>query len=82
MGLNFSDSKLTRLAHLPSFAGSFSSPSYDNDNGDDDENDDVDNNIILSEIEALSDEDRVLDYGSLGNFSLSGFEMVFTIMII
>ena len=44
--------------------------------------DDVDNNIIVSEIEALSDEDRVLDYGSLGNFSLSGFEMVFTIMII
>merc|ERR1719151_333878 len=27
-------------------------------------------------IEALSDEDRVLDYGGLGNFSLSGFEMV------
>ena len=32
--------------------------------------------IILSAIEALSDEDRVLDYGGLGNFSLSGFEMV------
>ena len=78
MGLNFSDSKLTRLAHLPSFAGSFSSSFDDND----DENAHVDNNIILSEIEALSDEDRVLDYGSLGNFSLSGFEMVFTIMII
>jgi len=29
-------------------------------------------------IEALSDEDRVLDYGGLGNFSLSGFEMVLT----
>ena len=29
-----------------------------------------------SAIEALSDEDRVLDYGGLGNFSLSGFEMV------
>ena len=80
MGLNFSDPKPTRLAHHPSFAGSFSSPSDENDN--DDENVDVDNNIILSEIEALSDEDRVLDYGSLGNFSLSGFEMVFTIMII
>ena len=80
MGLNFFDPKLNRLAHLPSFASLFSSPSDDNDN--DDENDDVDNNIILSEIEALSDEDRVLDYGSLGNFSLSGFEMVFTIMII
>ena len=80
MGPNIFDPKLTRLAHLPSFAGSFSSPSDENDN--DDENDDVDNNIILSEIEALSDEDRVLDYGSLGNFSLSGFEMVFTIMII
>ena len=76
MGPNFYDPKLTRLAHLPSFAGSFSSASDDNDN-----DDDVDNNIIVSEIEALSDEDRVLDYGSLGNFSLSGFEMVFTIMI-
>ena len=31
---------------------------------------------IISAIEALSDEDRVLDYGGLGNFSLSGFEMV------
>ena len=80
MGLNFSDSKLTRLAHLPSFASLFSSPFDDND--DENAHVDVDNNIILSEIEALSDEDRVLDYGSLGNFSLSGFEMVFTIMII
>ena len=33
---------------------------------------------IFSAIEALSDEDRVLDYGGLGNFSLSGFEMVLT----
>ena len=31
-----------------------------------------------SAIEALSDEDRVLDYGGLGNFSLSGFEMILT----
>jgi len=39
------------------------------------------NSIALDydiKIEALSDEDRVLDYGSLGNFSLSGFEMVLT----
>ena len=34
---------------------------------------------IISAIEALSDEDRVLDYGGLGNFSLSGFEMVSSI---
>ena len=31
---------------------------------------------MVSAIEPLSDEDRVLDYGGLGNFSLSGFEMV------
>ena len=29
-------------------------------------------------IEPLKDKDSVLDYGSLGNFSLSGFEMVLT----
>merc|ERR1719350_2563500 len=29
-------------------------------------------------IEPLKDEDRVLDYGAMGNFSLSGFEMVLT----
>jgi len=29
-------------------------------------------------IEPLKDKDKVLDYGSLGNFSLSGFEMVLT----
>merc|ERR1712002_556564 len=29
-------------------------------------------------IEPLKAEDKVLDYGSLGNFSLSGFEMVLT----
>ena len=33
---------------------------------------------IFLEIEPLKDEDKVLDYGSLGNFSLSGFEMVLT----
>jgi len=29
-------------------------------------------------IEPLKDKDKVLDYGTLGNFSLSGFEMVLT----
>ena len=33
---------------------------------------------IFLEIEPLKDKDKVLDYGSLGNFSLSGFEMVLT----
>ena len=33
-------------------------------------------NILV--IEPLKDKDSVLDYGSLGNFSLSGFEMVLT----
>ena len=32
----------------------------------------------ISEIEPLKYEDSVLDYGALGNFSLSGFEMVLT----
>lgn len=32
----------------------------------------------FSEIEPLKYEDTVLDYGALGNFSLSGFEMVLT----
>ena len=31
-----------------------------------------------AEINSLSPEDAVLDYGSLGNFSLAGFEMVLT----
>ncbi len=30
------------------------------------------------EINPLSPEDAVLDYGQLGNFSLAGFEMVLT----
>ena len=34
--------------------------------------------MVYLEIEPLKDEDSVLDYGSLGNFSLSGFEMVLT----
>ena len=33
---------------------------------------------FISAIEPLKDKDNVLDYGSLGNFSLSGFEMVLT----
>ena len=33
---------------------------------------------FISAIEPLKDKDKVLDYGSLGNFSLSGFEMVLT----
>ena len=33
---------------------------------------------MCSEIGALDPEDQILDYGSLGNFSLSGFEMVLT----
>ena len=37
-----------------------------------------DNKYSCLEIEPLKDEDTVLDYGSLGNFSLSGFEMVLT----
>lgn len=39
------------------------------------------NSIALDyeiKIEPLKDKDKVLDYGSLGNFSLSGFEMVLT----
>ena len=32
----------------------------------------------LTEINPLSPEDAVLDYGQLGNFSLAGFEMVLT----
>merc|ERR1712038_558237 len=39
------------------------------------------NSIALDydiQINALSPEDSVLDYGSLGNFSLAGFEMVLT----
>ena len=34
--------------------------------------------ISVSEINPLSPEDAVLDYGPLGNFSLAGFEMVLT----
>ena len=29
-------------------------------------------------IEKLKEEDTILDYGSMGNFSISGFEMVLT----
>ena len=32
----------------------------------------------IAEIQPLSPEDAVLDYGQLGNFSLAGFEMVLT----
>ena len=32
----------------------------------------------IAEINPLSPEDAVLDYGPLGNFSLAGFEMVLT----
>ena len=34
--------------------------------------------LKYAEINSLSPEDAVLDYGSLGNFSLAGFEMVLT----
>ena len=34
--------------------------------------------IKITEINPLSPEDAVLDYGQLGNFSLAGFEMVLT----
>ena len=35
-------------------------------------------NMYLSEIEPLKQEDSTVYYGSLGNYSLSGFEMVLT----
>ena len=35
-------------------------------------------NMYLSEIEPLKQEDQTVYYGSLGNYSLSGFEMVLT----
>ena len=35
-------------------------------------------NKYILEIGPLDPEDQILDYGSLGNFSLSGFEMVLT----
>ena len=34
--------------------------------------------FVISAIEPLADQDMILDYGSLGNFSLAGFEMVLT----
>ena len=37
-----------------------------------------DDRTFLLEINPLSPEDAVLDYGQLGNFSLAGFEMVLT----
>ena len=36
------------------------------------------NPLYLSEIEPLKQEDSTVYYGSLGNYSLSGFEMVLT----
>ena len=32
----------------------------------------------LAEIGPLAAQDKILDYGDLGNFSLSGFEMILT----